>query len=277
MTTAPETKLLDGSTLPSVGFGTWPMDDATAFSAVTTALQLGYRLIDTAARYGNETGVGKALTASDVPREDVVVTTKLRGSQHGYQSALSGFEESRRRLGLDQVDLYLIHWPLPGRDQFVDAWRALIHLRDEGMVRSIGVSNFTPAQIDRLVAETGEWPAVNQIELHPDFAQPGLCSWLAHHGIAAQAWSPLGQGTTLLVDPVVTRLARAHERSPAQIVLRWHVQRGDIAIPKSTSPQRMGENLHVFDFELSDADMAALAQLDRGNRLGGDPDTYVEL
>jgi 2,5-diketo-D-gluconate reductase A len=243
---------------------------------VSTALGLGYRLIDTAARYGNEVGVGKAVTTSDVPREDVVVTTKLRGSQHGYDTTLTACEQSLARLGLDRIDLFLIHWPLPGQDLYVDTWRALVHLRDQGTVRSIGVSNFTPTQIDRLVAETGVRPAVNQIELHPDFAQPELCAWLAHRDIATQAWSPLGRSTTL-ADPTITALAQAHDRSPAQIVLRWHVQRGTVAIPRSTNPDRMAQNLQVFDFALSDTDMDALAKLDRANRLGGDPDTYVEL
>ncbi len=277
MTTAPETKLLDGHALPLLGLGTSPMDDDGAFAAVTSALETGYRLIDTAARYGNEAGVGRAIAASDVPREQVVVTTKLRGSQHGYDAALAGFEESRRRLGLDHVDLFLIHWPLPGRDLYVDTWRAFVHLRDQGLVRSIGVSNFTPPQIERLVAETGVRPAVNQIELHPDFAQPELCAWLASHDIAIEAWSPLGAGNAILADPVITGLAERHDRSPAQIVLRWHVERGAIPLPRSTNADRIAQNLRVFDFAFSDEDMAALDTLDLGRRRGGDPDTYVEL
>jgi 2,5-diketo-D-gluconate reductase A len=277
MTIAPVTTLLDGFTLPLVGLGTSPMDDDTAFASVVGGLHLGYRLVDTAARYGNERGVGRAVAYSGVPRDEVVVTSKLRGSEHGFESALAAFEESRRRLGVEQIDLYLIHWPLPKRDLYVDSWRALIHLREQGFVRSIGVSNFTEPHIERLVAETGVWPAVNQIELHPEFAQEDLSAWLAKHDIAREAWSPLGAGHGLLDDPLIAGLARSHDRSPAQIVLRWHVQRGYIPIPRSANPRRMAENLRIFDFALTEADMTALAGLERAHRIGGDPDVYVEL
>lgn len=277
MTLAPTTRLLDGQTLPRLGLGTWPMDDDEAFTAVLDALRLGYRMIDTAARYGNEAGVGRALAATDVAREGVLVTSKLRGRQHGYQQALAGFEESRRRLGIDYVDLFLIHWPLPDRDQYVDTWRAFCHLKQEGVVRSIGVSNFTRRQIERLVAETGVWPVINQIELHPGFAQAELRAWHSEHGIVTEAWSPLGAGRNLLSDPVIEQIARAHDRSPAQIVLRWHIQLGNVPIPKSSNPTRMASNLNVFDFSLTDDDMTALSALEQGRRLGGDPDHYVEL
>jgi len=262
--------------MPQLGLGTWPMDDAEVFDAVMTAFTLGYRLVDTAAQYGNEVGVGRAIAATDVPREDAFVTTKLRGSEHGYERTLSGFEESRRRLALDYVDLYLIHWPIPSQDLFVESWKAFIHLRDEGLVRSIGVSNFTEAQIERLVTETGEWPSVNQVELHPRFSQPDLRAFHQTHGIATEAWRPLGKGGDL-ADPVIARLAAAHERTAAQVVLRWHVQLGNVTVPKSTRQERMQENIDVFEFTLSDEDMAAIAELDDGRRLGGDPDTEVQL
>jgi 2,5-diketo-D-gluconate reductase A len=266
-------ELRDGNSIPRPGLGTWPMDDDQAAEAVETALAIGYRLIDTAASYGNETGVGRGIAASGAPREEVFVTTKLRGAQHGYEAALAGFEESRARLGLDYVDLFLIHWPLPARDLSVDTWRAFIALRDQGLVRSIGVSNFTPAQTERLFQETGVGPVVNQIEIHPHFAQTETIARDAERGIVDEAWSPLGAGSDLLLD----RLARQHEVTVAQIVLRWHVQRDTIPIPNSADPERQAQNLDVFGFELSDSQMASLARLDRGQRLGGDPDVYEEL
>jgi 2,5-diketo-D-gluconate reductase A len=274
---APQTTLLDGGAMPSLGFGTWPMTDEEASVAVAEALRRGYRLIDTAARYDNESGVGAGIAAAGVPRQDIFVTTKLRGSQHGYDQALAGFEESRTRLDLEYVDMYLIHWPLPERGLFVASWRALIHLRDEGLVRSIGVSNFTPVQIDQLVGETGVLPSVNQIEMHPTFAQPEIRAWHAERGIVTEAWRPLGARADILSNPVLAAIAATHDRTPAQIVLRWHVQLGAVPIPKTASPGRMSENLAVFDFELSRSEMAALATLDRRNRLGGDPDTHLEL
>jgi 2,5-diketo-D-gluconate reductase A len=277
MTTVPTITLLDGHTMPRVGLGTWPMNTRQPREAVTEALARGYRLIDTAARYGNETGVGKAVADSPVPREQVFITTKLRGLQHGYQGALAGFDETRYWLGLDYLDLYLIHWPLPRCDRYLDTWRAFIELRERGLVRSIGVSNFTPTQIERLVSETGVWPVVNQIELHPEFSQERLRAWHTEHRVVTQAWSPLGAGTDILNQPEITDLAAAHNRTPAQIVLRWHVQLGDVPIPKSAQPARMAQNLSVFDFALSDQEMAVLDALDRGNRLGGDPDHHVEL
>lgn len=277
MTATPTVTLLDGRAMPQLGLGTWPMDNVQAREAVTEALTLGYRLIDTAARYDNETGVGEAIAASPVPRDEIFITTKLRGAQHGYDKALAGFEESRNRLGVDYIDLYLIHWPLPGHGHYLDTWRAFIELRERSLVRSIGVSNFTPAQIEHLAAETGSWPAVNQIEVHPDFSQAKLRAWHTEHRIVTQAWSPLGAGTDILHRPELAGMAAAHQHSPAQIVLRWHLQLGNVPIPKSADPGRMAQNLNVFDFALSDEDMAALSALDCGNRLGGDPDHYVEL
>ena len=274
---APARPMLDGNEIPLLGFGTWPLDDAEAFVAVGAALRAGYRLIDTAARYGNETGVGRAIAAAAVPRAEVFVTTKLRGAQHGYERTVEGLDESLARLGLEYVDLYLIHWPLPGAGLFVDSWRALVDLRAAGKARSIGVSNFTARHIDALVERTGVLPAVNQIELHPDFAQPEMRAWHDAHGIVTEAWSPLGAHTDILSHPAIAAIAASHGRTPAQIVLRWHVQIGAVPIPKSADPERMRQNLAVFDFELDAADMAALASIDRGNRIGGDPDTNVEL
>jgi 2,5-diketo-D-gluconate reductase A len=275
MTPVPIVELLDGNSIPQLGLGTWPLDDDEVQVAIDAALASGYRLIDSATRYDNERGVGRAVATSDVSREEIVVTTKLPGADHGYEAALRGFEESRRRLGLEYVDLYLIHWPLPTVGRFVDTWRAFVHLREEGLVRSIGVSNFTPDQIEQIVEATGVWPAVNQIELHPEFAQPQLREWHAAHGVAIESWRPLGRG--VLDRPAIERIAKAHGRTPAQVVLRWHVQLGLIAIPKSAHPERIAQNIAIFDFELSDAELAEIASLDGDNRLGGDPVTHVEL
>lgn len=271
----PHLTLNDGQHLPQIGFGTWPLDDAQAQTAVQAALACGYRLIDTAARYGNETGVGRGIIASGVARADVQLTSKLRGSEHGFDSTLRAFDATLAALKTDYLDLYLIHWPLPMRDLYVDTWRALVRLREEGRIRSIGVSNFQPAHIDRLLSETGVLPAVNQIELHPDFTQAALRAWHARQGIVIECWSPLGRGE-VLKDATVARIAQKHGRSPAQILLRWHVQHGLVAIPKSQDPERMRQNLAVFDFALDAEDVAALALLDGDHRQGGDPDTNDE-
>ena len=273
--TIPHLTLNDGQHLPQIGFGTWPLDDAQAQTAVQAALGCGYRLIDTAARYGNETGVGRGIVASGVAREQVQLTSKLRGSEHGFDSTLRAFDATLAALKTDYLDLYLIHWPLPMRDLYVDTWRAFIRLREEGRIRSIGVSNFQPAHIDRLLSETGVLPAVNQIELHPDFTQAPLRAWHARQGIVIESWSPLGRGE-VLKDATVARIAQKHGRSAAQILLRWHVQHGLVAIPKSQDPQRMRQNLAVFDFALDADDLAALALLDGEHRQGGDPDTNDE-
>jgi 2,5-diketo-D-gluconate reductase A len=273
----PAVTLADGQAMPRLGLGTWPLDDAEARAAVATGLDLGYRLIDTAARYGNETGVGEAIAASSVPREEIFVTTKLRGSQHGYEEALAGFEESRKRLGLDYIDLYLIHWPLPRRDRYADTWRALVELRERGLVRSIGVSNFTRPQIERIEAETGVRPVLNQIELSPLFSQPKMRAWHAEREIVTESWSPLAIGSELWRRPELGEIAEAHGRTPAQIILRWHVQLGAVPIPKSANPERMAQNLDVFGFELSDAEMAVIGSFDAGRRQGGDPDVYEEF
>jgi 2,5-diketo-D-gluconate reductase A len=267
--------LNDGQRIAQIGFGTWPLDDAQAETAVQTALGSGYRLIDTAARYGNEVGVGRGIAASGLPRAEVQITSKLRGSEHGYDSTLRAVEATLADLGTDYLDLYLIHWPLPMRDLYVETWRAFVRLREEGRIRSIGVSNFQPAHIERLQAETGVLPAVNQIELHPDFTQADLRAWHAQQGIVIESWSPLGHGA-LLQDASVLRLAQKHGRSAAQILLRWHVQHGLVAIPKSQDPLRMRQNLQVFDFALDADDLAALALLDGEHRQGAHPDTNDE-
>ncbi|MEU5366673.1 aldo/keto reductase [Streptomyces sp. NPDC005925] len=272
----PAYTLNDGTTLPALGLGTWPLDDDGAERAVLSALETGYRLLDTATNYRNETGVGRAVARSGVPREDIVVTTKLPGRHHGYEETLASFEESRRRLGLEYVDLYLIHWPLPRVDRYVDAWRAMIRLREDGLVRSIGVSNFTPGHIDRLERETGVLPSVNQIELHPLFPQDELRAFHADKGIVTESWSPLGRGAELLSDPALVAVADAHGVTPGQVVLRWHTQLGALPIPKSASPERQRENLDVFGIELTDEQMRAVS--DRTHRrLGGDPEQHEEF
>ncbi|NNN29963.1 aldo/keto reductase [Streptomyces sp. S3(2020)] len=268
--------LNDGTRFPAIGLGTWPMDDAEAERAVARALRLGYRLVDTATNYGNEAGVGLGVTRSGVPREEVVVATKLPGRHHGYEETLASFEESRRRLGLDHVDLYLIHWPLPRVDRYVDSWRAMIKLREEGLVRSIGVSNFTAEHIGRLEEETGVLPSVNQIELHPFLRQDELRAFHASKGIRTESWSPLAPGSTLLDDPVVAAVAEAHGVTPGQAVLRWHTQLGSVPIPKSADPDRQRANLEIFGFELGPDQMAAIADRTQERR-GGDPQVHEEF
>ncbi|MEV0980183.1 aldo/keto reductase [Streptomyces sp. NPDC049915] len=277
MSDIPTYTLNDGLVIPALGLGTWPMDDALAEQAVRGALGLGYRLVDTAANYGNETGVGRGIAGSGVPREDVVVTTKLPGRHHGYEETLASFEESRRRLGLDHVDLYLIHWPLPRLDKYVDSWRAMIKLREEGLVRSIGVSNFTAEHITRLQKETGVLPSVNQIELHPLFPQPELRAFHADKGIVTESWSPLGRGSHLLDDPRIAGIARRYGVSPGQVVLRWHVQLGALPIPKSADHERRRDNLDVFGFALDAEEMEAVGHHHSPHRLGGDPETHEEF
>ncbi|WP_189218607.1 MULTISPECIES: aldo/keto reductase [Streptomyces] len=276
MTSIPVHTLNDGRKLPGIGLGTWPMDDGQAEQAVAEALELGYRLVDTAADYRNETGVGRGVARAGVAREEIVVTTKLPGRHHGYEETLASFEESRRRLGLDYVDLYLIHWPLPRVDRYVDSWKAMVKLREDGLVRSIGVSNFTPGHIDRLEKETGVLPAVNQIELHPLLPQDELRAFHADKGIVTESWSPLGRGGDLLEDPAIGRIAEAHGVTPGQVVLRWHVQLGAVPVPKSASPERQRQNLDVFGFELDADEVRAVADRTR-RRLGGDPETHEEF
>ncbi|MGW5657864.1 aldo/keto reductase [Streptomyces humi] len=272
----PEYTLNDGTTIPAVGLGTWPMDDAQAERAVRDALETGYRLVDTAVNYRNETGVGRGVASSGVPREEVLVTTKLPGRDHGYEETLASFEESRRRLGLEYVDLYLIHWPNPRVGRYVDSWRAMVRLREEGLVRSIGVSNFTEEHLGRLEKETGVLPSVNQVELHPLFPQEELRAFHAEKGIVTESWSPLGQDGRLLSDPAIVGVAQALGVTPAQVILRWHVQLGAVAIPKSADAGRQRTNLDVFGFQLRDTQMTAVSERVH-QRLGGDPDGHEEF
>ncbi len=256
-----------------VGLGVWQTPAEDTERAVTAALHAGYRHIDTAAAYGNEAGVGRAVAASGIPREDVYVTTKLWNSEQGYEKTLAAFDASMQQLGFDYLDLYLIHWPTPAQNLFVDTFKAFAHLRDQGRIRAIGVSNFEPEHLKLLIDATGIVPAVNQIELHPRLPQAELRETHARYGIATEAWSPLGQGS-LLEDPIITAIAERHGKTPAQVLIRWHIQLGNIVIPKSVNPDRIASNFDVFDFELSDADIASVATLDNGTRLGPDPRTF---
>ncbi|MFH8557717.1 aldo/keto reductase [Streptomyces celluloflavus] len=277
MSKVPSITLNNGTAMPQLGFGVWQVPDDEAATAVGHALDAGYRSIDTAAIYGNEEGTGKALAASGIARADLFITTKLwNGASETWtrDSVLREFDTSLTKLGLDYVDLYLIHWPRAMRDDYLTIWRAFEEISESGRAKAIGVSNFQPAHLTRLLAETSVVPAVNQIELHPHFQQPDLRAVHAKHGIATEAWSPLGQGKGLLTDPVLVRLAEKHGKSPAQIVLRWHLQLGNVVIPKSVTPSRIAENFDVFGFELDDADLSEIAALDKGTRLGPDPDTF---
>jgi 2,5-diketo-D-gluconate reductase A len=265
--------LNNGLTMPQLGFGVWQIPDDEARAAVATALETGYRSIDTAKLYDNERGTGRALAESGIAREELFVTTKLWNDAHGYDSALKAFDASLERLGLDYVDLYLIHWPVPSRGAYVETWKALERIHSEGRARSIGVSNFTEATLDRLVAESEVVPVLNQIELHPHFSQRAMRAANARHGLLTEAWSPLGQGKGLLEDPELVALGDKHGKSAAQVVLRWHIQLGNVVIPKSATPSRIRENFDVFDFELSAEDMDRIGALDRGVRIGPDPDT----
>jgi 2,5-diketo-D-gluconate reductase A len=267
----PRVGLRDGNSIPQVGLGVFQTPPDRTASVVQTALAAGYRLIDTAAVYVNEAGVGAGLRASELAREDVFVTTKLWNVDHGFDGALKAFDHSVQRLGLDTLDLYLIHWPSPRRDLYVDTWRALARLQQDGRVRSIGVSNFNAEQLQRIIGETGVTPVLNQVELHPYFQQRALIAAHATMGIATEAWSPLGQGRALS-DPVIAAIAARHRRTPAQIIIRWHLDSGHIAIPKSVTPRRIAENIDVFDFKLEPADLAAIAGLDSPDgRIGPDP------
>ncbi|MBZ9642200.1 aldo/keto reductase [Streptomyces sp. PSKA30] len=260
--------------MPQLGFGVWQVPDDEAERAVATALEAGYRSIDTAAIYGNEEGTGKAIAASGLPREDLFVTTKLWNSDQGYESTLRAFDVSLGKLGLEYVDLYLIHWPLPSRGKYVDTYKAFEKLHADGRIRAIGVSNFLPEHLERLIAETSVIPAVNQIELHPHLQQHAAREYHAEQGIHTEAWSPLGQGRGLLEVPAIVAIAQKHNRTPAQVVLRWHLQLGNIVIPKSVTPSRIEENIDVFDFSLDTEDLAAISALNEDRRLGPDPATF---
>ncbi len=266
--------LNNGVEMPQLGFGVWQVPDDEAERAVATALETGYRSIDTAAIYGNEEGTGKAIAVSGVAREDLFVTTKLWNSDQGYESTLRAFDTSLEKLGLEYVDLYLIHWPQPAKNKYVDTFKALEKLAADGRARSIGVSNFLPEHLDRLLAETSVIPAVNQIELHPHLQQHAAREYHAQQGIATEAWSPLGSGKGLLEVPAIVAIAQKHGRTPAQIVLRWHLQLGNVVIPKSVTPSRIKENIEVFDFSLDTEDLAAISALNEDRRTGPDPATF---
>lgn len=270
----PDVPLLDGTTIPQLGFGVFQVDDDGAEAAVGHALEAGYRLIDTAKLYGNEAGVGRAVRASGLAREDVYVTTKLWNDDQGRDRALAAFEASVTRLDLGVPDLYLIHWPFPGQDLYAETWRTLVELQDAGRVRSVGVSNFRPAHLERIIDDSGAVPVVNQVELHPYHQQREVRAVHAEHGIVTEAWSPLGRDLGVLDDSVLVSIAGAHGVSPAQVVLRWHLDLGIVAIPKSVTPARIRANLDVHGFALSEEDHARIAGLDGTGRIGPDPDRF---
>ncbi len=271
--------LADGTTLPAIGFGTYPLRGDKGIDAIVSAIDIGYRLIDTAVNYDNEVEVGEAIRRSSLPREQLQVTSKLPGRHHAYDDAMASVHGSLDRLGLDYLDLHLIHWPNPSVGQYHEAWRALVELQRQGLVRSIGVSNFAEQHLDRIIADSGVTPAVNQIELHPAFPQQHMRAVNQRLGIQTESWSPLGKRKPAFTEPAVDAAAKAHDVTPAQVVLRWHTQLGAIPIPKSATPERQRDNLDVFGFELSAAELAAITEIgDRGGRLfGGDPNIHEEM
>ncbi|GHD37253.1 Aldo/keto reductase [Streptomyces mirabilis] len=274
MSKVPPIILNNGVEMPQLGFGVWQVPDDEAEQAVATALESGYRSIDTAAIYGNEEGTGKAIATSGIPREELFVTTKLWNSDQGYDSTLRAFDTSLEKLGLDYLDLYLIHWPLPSRGKYIDTYKAFEKLYTDGRIKAIGVSNFYPEYLEQLIEATSVIPAVNQIELHPHLQQHAAREYHAQQGIATEAWSPLGSGKGLLEVPAIVAIAQKHNRTPAQIVLRWHIQLGNVVIPKSVTPSRIKENIDVFDFSLDTEDIAAISALNEDRRLGPDPATF---
>lgn len=272
--TVPTITLNNGVEIPQLGFGVYQVDPAETKDAVLTAFEVGYRHIDTAQMYGNEAGVGEALAASGLAREDVFITSKLNNGFHAREDALRSFDETLEKLGGEYVDLFLVHWPLPGIDiDYVDTWKAMEEIAASGKVRAIGVSNFQPAHLDRLLEATETVPAVNQVEVHPYLTNEAVRAYSADKGIAIEAWSPIAQGQ-VLDDPTITEIARKVGRTPAQVTLRWAIQRGDIVFPKSVTRSRVEENFALFDFELDQADVDAIAALDKGHRTGPDPDTF---
>jgi 2,5-diketo-D-gluconate reductase A len=271
--------LNDGTTLPDVGFGTYPLRGAEATDAVLSALSIGYRLIDTAVNYGNEEAVGRAIAQAELPREEILVTTKLPGRHHGFDETLRSFEGSAAALGVETIDLYLIHWPNPSVGKYVDAYRAMVRLKEEGRVRSVGVSNFTEEHLQRVADATGVMPAVNQVELHPFFPQVELRAFHAEHGIVTESWSPLGKAAPVKESAPVVAAAGAHGVTPAQVVLRWQLQIGALPIPKSADAGRQRENFDIFGFELTADEVAAITALGRpdGRLFGGDPNIHEEM
>lgn len=281
MTTSgvPTYTLNDGNSLPAIGFGTYPLRGEDGIAAITSALEVGYRLLDTAVNYGNESEVGEALRRSGLPREEVLIASKLPGRHHGYDDAIASTHESLDRIGVDYLDLHLIHWPNPDRDKYVDAWRALVDLQAKRLVRSIGVSNFTGAHLERIIGETGVTPAVNQIELHPYFPQVEMRRVNEELGVRTESWSPLGKRQAPFSEPPVRAAAEAHGVTPGQVILRWQHELGALPIPKSATASRQAENLDIFGFSLTPEEVAAITALGRpGGRLfGGDPDTHEEM
>ena len=275
----PTYTLNDGTSLPAIGFGTVPMKGEEAVTAIRSALEAGYRLLDTAVNYGNEKEVGEAVRQSGVPREEILVTTKIPGREHGYEEAKASVRGSLERLGLDHIDLHLIHWPNPSVGKYAETWRALVELREEGLVRSIGVSNFTAEHLERIIDETGVAPSVNQIELHPYFPQAQMREVDAGHGVRTESWSPLGKRQAPFTERPVAGAAERYDVTPAQVILRWQVQLGAIPIPKSATPERQRQNIDVFGFELTDDEVAAITGLGRadGRLFGGDPDSHEEM
>jgi 2,5-diketo-D-gluconate reductase A len=273
MTQVPNIRLNNGVEIPQFGFGVFQVPAEKTAETVRAAFDAGYRHIDTAQMYGNEEGVGQALAESGLSRDEVFITTKLNNDGHSFDAAVERLDESLAKLRTDHVDLYLIHWPLPSRDLYLDTWRAFERIKEEGGARSIGVSNFRVEDLERLEAEAEQRPTVNQIELHPRLQQAELRAWGNEHGVVTEAWSPLAQGD-LLEDGTIETIAAHHERTPAQVILRWHLQLGSVVIPKSATPERIRENFELFDFALSEDDMAAIERLDSGERTGPDPGTF---
>ena len=277
--TIPTHELNDGRTLPAIGFGTYPLRGEPGVDAIRSAIGVGYRLIDTAFNDDNEAAVGRAIAEGEIPRDELFVTSKLPGRYQAYEAATNAVRESTWRLGLDYLDLYLIHWPNPAQGTYVEAWQALVDAREAGIVRSIGVSNFTVEHLAAIEKATGVLPAVNQIECHPYFPQAEQLAAHRELGIVTEAWSPLGKASTARDEPVILRIAAANEVTPSQVVLRWHIQRGVVPIPKSADAARQIENLDVFGFELSDDEIAAITALGRadGRLFGGDPNQHEEM
>lgn len=277
MTVIPTVTLNDGTWFPQLGFGTYNLKGEEGVDAVAGAIAAGYRLLDTAVNYENETEVGQAVRRSDVDRDELLIATKVPGRDHGYDETIASARGSLERLGLDRIDLYLIHWPNPSVDKYLDSWRAMIRLRDDGLVRSIGVSNFTEAMLTRLIDETGVTPAVNQVEMHPYFPQAALRAYHVERGIRTESWSPLARRSDLLAEQVVKDVAAAHGVTETQAVLRWHVQLGSTPIPKSGHAGRQRENADAFGFTLTDAEVSALSGLERGRLWDADPNTHEEM
>ncbi|MGF9755670.1 aldo/keto reductase [Microvirga sp. 0TCS3.31] len=279
MAPTPTYDLNDGTSIPAIGFGTYPLRGEDGTEAIRTAIEAGYRLVDTAVNYENEVEVGEAIRRSGVPRDELVVASKIPGRHHAYDAAITSVRESLDRLGLERTDLHLIHWPNPSQGKYLEAWRALVQLQKDGLVRSIGVSNFTEEHLERIIDDTGVTPAVNQLELHPRFPQERMREVHERLGIRTEAWSPMGKRRAPLEEDAVRTAAEAHAVSPGQVILRWHVQLGSLPIPKSADPSRQAQNLDVFSFELTDAEMAAISGLAEpdGRLFGGDPDTHEEM